>query len=143
MSATNTFETDLLELFFANLTLANIGDATGLVGSTADGDLYVALFTADPTETGSVANEAAYTSYARVAVGRTAGWTIAGNNASNAAAVTFPAATGGSESETHFAIMTALSGGDMLFYGILDSPLAVSNGITPEFAIGALDVNAD
>lgn len=144
MSKTNTFETDILELIFNNTNLANIGDTAGLQGSTTAGSLYVALFTADPGETGSTANEAAYTSYARVAVARTSGgWTISGNNCSNTAAITFPAATGGSETITHFAIMTASTGGDMLYSGALTASLAVSSGITPEFAIGALDVNED
>jgi len=146
MSATNAFETALLTLLFNNTNAANIGDATGLRGATTAGVFYVSLHTADPGETGTqTTSEAAYTSYARVSVARTAGgWTIAGNAVSNAAAINFPAATGGSATVTHFGIGTDVSGtGNLLFKGALTASLAVSNGITPSFAIGALSVTAD
>jgi hypothetical protein len=146
MSATNAFETSLLSHIFANANIANVGDATGLRGSSTAGSLYVSLHTADPGETGDqTTSEATYTSYARVAVARSgAGWTVSGNNASNAAAVTFPAATGGTNTITHFGIGTDSSGaGNLLFKGALSASLAVSSGITPSFAIGELDVNAD
>lgn len=148
MSASNAFETNLLKLIFNNTTLAAIGDATGLVGSGAAGSLYIGLHTADPGETGDqTTSEAAYTSYARVAVARTTGgFTVSGNSVSNAAAVNFPACTGGSATVTHFSIGTASSGaGNLLLSGALTSPssLAVSNGITPSFAIGALTTTAD
>jgi len=146
MTATNAFETDLLNLYFNNTDHANVGDAAGLQNSTAAGSFYVSLHTASPGETGSqTTSEATYTSYARVAVARTSGgWTISGNNVSNTAAITFPQATGGSNTITHFGIGSDSSGaGNLFFYGALTSSLAVSNGITPEFAIGELDVNAD
>lgn len=143
MSKTNSFETDLLELLFNNTAIANIGDASGIQPSAAAGSFYIALFTTDPGETGA-GTEANYTGYARVAVARTAGgWTITGNTASNAAAITFAECTAGSNTITHFAIMTASTGGDMIFSGALTASLAVSTGITPEFAAGALDVAED
>jgi hypothetical protein len=40
--------TDLLELIFCNTDAPNIGDATGLRGSSVAGSLYVSLHTADP-----------------------------------------------------------------------------------------------
>ena len=146
MSATNAFETQLLELFFKNTTASGIGDATGITGSTVAGSYYISLHTADPGETGNQAtSEAAYTSYARVAVARSAaGWTVAGASATNAGAITFPAATGGTAVCTHFGIGTASSGtGSLLFKGALTASLSVSNGITPSFAVGALTVTAD
>ena len=146
MTASNTMETKILELVFQNDAFENIGDASGLQPSATAGSLYVSLHTADPGEAGDqTTSECAYTSYARVAVARsTAGWTVSGSNCSNTAAITFPAATGGSETATHFGIGTDASGaGTLLFSGALDSSLAIANGITPEFAIGALDVDAD
>ncbi len=146
MSATNSFETSLLNLIFVNLDIANIGDAAGLQNSATAGSLYVSLHTADPGETGSqTTSEATYTGYARVAVARSAGgWTVSGNNASNTAAITFGQDTVGSESITYFGVGTDASGtGTLLFSGQLTAPLAVSPGITPQFAIGDLDVNAD
>lgn len=146
MSATNAFETALLSLVFENANAANIGDATGLRGSSTAGSFYISLHTADPGETGSqTTSEAAYTSYARVAVARsTAGWTVTGNSVANDAAITFPACTGGSATCTHFGIGTDSSGaGNLLMSGALTASIAVSNGITPAFAIGALTATAD
>ncbi|MBA3243242.1 MAG: hypothetical protein H0T60_18635 [Acidobacteria bacterium] len=146
MSATNAFETALLALYFNNTDHATVGDAAGLQNSVAAGSFYVSLHTADPGETGSqTTSEAAYTGYARVAVARSAaGWTVAANNASNAAAVTFGACTAGSSTVTHFGIGSDLSAaGNLFFRGTLTASLAVTAGITPAFAIGELDVNLD
>lgn len=144
MSKTNTFETDVLDLIFNNTDIADLGDATGVQGSTAAGSLYVALLTADPTEAGTQTNEATFGAYARQAVARTSGgWTVSGNQVSNAAAITFPEATSGSETVTHFAIADSLTTGTYLFHGALGTSRAVSTGVTVEFAIGALTVTED
>jgi hypothetical protein len=137
-------ETNTLLLFFNNTDFANIGDAAGLQNSAAAGSLYVSLHTADPGEAGSQnTNETAYTNYARVAVARSgAGWTVASANVSNAAAVTFPACGVTGSTITHFGIGTDAAGaGTLLFKGTCS--LVVSSGITPQFAIGALDVDVD
>lgn len=147
MSASNAFETGILGLIFQNTNYANIGDATGLRGSTGAGSFYISLHTADPGEAGTQAtSETAYTGYARQAVARSAGgFALAGNNISNAAAVTFPtcvASPGGNV--THFAIGTDVSGaGNLLFSGALSSAYTVAISNAPSFAIGALDVDAD
>lgn len=145
-SATNAFETKVLEHIFNNSDIANIGDAAGLQNSATEGSLYVALFTAAPSDS-AAGTECNYTSYARVAVARSsAGWTVSGANCSNAAAVTFPACTGGTNTAVAFGILTASSSGDLLFWGDITDPgagLAISTGITPSFAIGVLDVNID
>lgn len=146
MSASNAFETAVLTLYFNNTNHANVGDATGVRGSSAAGVFYIGLHTADPGEAGSqTTSEATYTSYARVSVARSSGgWTISGNSVSNTAAISFPACTGGSNTITHFSIGTDVSGtGNLLFSGALSASLAVSNGITPQFAIGQLTTTCD
>lgn len=146
MSASNAFETAVLNLYFNNSNHANIGDATGVRGSTTAGVFYISLHTADPGEAGNqTTSEATYTSYARVSVARSgAGWTVSGATVSNTAAVTFPACTGGSNTITHFGIGTDVSGtGNLLYSGALSASLAVSAGITPNFAIGQVSVTAD
>ena len=146
MSASNSFETGLLTLIFNNTNLANIGDATGLRGSTTAGSFYISLHTADPGEAGTaVTNETTYTNYARVAVARSAaGFTVAGSNVSNAAAVTFPTCGATGATVTHFGIVETASGaGALHLSAALNSSLAVANGITPSFAIGVLDVDTD
>lgn len=146
MSLSNAFETSLLQHILQNANVANIGDATGIRGSTVAGNLYVGLHTADPGEAGTQAtSETTYTGYARVAVVRSAGgWTVAGNAYSNAAAITFGACTAGTPTITHFTIGTDSAGaGTLLLSGALTASLAVSPGITPNFAIGQLSGTAD
>ena len=146
MSKSNAWETALLQLVFNNDNAANIGDATGLRGSTTAGSLHVSLHTSDPGEAGSqTTNECAYTSYARVAVARTSGgWTISGNAVTNAAQIQFPQCTGSSETATHFGIGTASSGAGVLLYkGALSASLAISSGIQPQFGAGDLDGTED
>lgn len=146
MSMTNAAETAFLNLLFNNVDWANVGDAAGLQNSAAAGSIYVSLHTADPGETGDqTTSEATYTGYARVAVARSsAGWTISGNTADNTAAITFGACTAGSSTVTHFGLGSASTGaGNLYMSGALAASLAVTAGITPSFAIGALDVVAD
>ena len=146
MSKANSWENALVLLLFNNTNAANIGDATGLRGSTAAGSLYVSLHTADPGETGTQStSETSYGSYARIAVARSAGgWTVTNNSAANTAAVTFAQCSSGTPTLTFFGIGTDVSGaGTLLYSGALTSSLAVSTGITPSFAIGALTVTED
>lgn len=146
MSATNTFEDKILSLYGLNADAANIGDATGLRGSSTAGSLYISLHTSDPGETGDQeTNEAAYTSYARQAVARSgSGWSVTSGTLDNDSAITFPEATGGSETETHFGVGFAVSGaGSRDLNGALSSSLAVSTNVQPEFAAGALDITLD
>jgi len=144
MSATNAFENGLLSLIFENANYANVGDATGLRGSSTAGVFWISLHTADPTETGTqTSSESAYTNYARVSVARsTAGWTVTSGVADNDAAITFPACGVTGSTVTHFGIGSDTSGtGNLFLKGT--SSLTVSNGVTPSFAIGALDVTLD
>jgi hypothetical protein len=138
----DTSENNLMLLLFNNTDWANLGDASGLQNSATAGSLYAGLSTGTLSDTSTqTTTQAAYGSYARVAVARSgAGWTVSANSVSNAAATTFPAATSGSETETDFNIglISGTSAGDILFWGVLTASLAVSTGITPSFALGAL-----
>jgi len=140
----NTAESDLLKLLFQNTNWANVGNAGGLSGSSAAGSFFIGLATAALSGSSTQSSsEAAYTGYGRVAVARsTGGWTITGSSpttSENAAAVTFGACTGGSETEQAAQIGRDSSGtGETIVLGPLTANLAVSNGITPSFAINAL-----
>jgi hypothetical protein len=143
MSKGNTFENDLVKLIFNATAIANIADNAASSPLT---DLYVSLHTGDPGEAGDqTTSEATYGSYARVAVARSgSGWTVTGNAATNAALVQFPQCSSGSNTITHVAIGTASSGaGKVLYKGALSASLAVSSGIQPQFAAGALDITED
>lgn len=132
MSASDYAENALLEL---------------VVGKTAFSTptAYVALCTAAPTDasTGSTITEAAYTSYSRVSTAGSDWNSASAGSIDNANAITFPKCTGGSETLTHFVIVDAASAGNVLLWGALDSSLAVSNNITPEFAAGTLTATCD
>jgi hypothetical protein len=148
MSATNVFENGLLSLIFENANYANVGDATGLRGSSTAGVFYVSLHTANPDEGGSqTTSETAYTNYLRSggSVARsTAGWSVASGVADNDAAINY--ATGGASGSTitHFGIGSDSTGaGNLFLWGALTASLIVNSGITPSFAIGALDVTLD
>lgn len=136
MSKSNATETDVLNEFFNAIALP----------WNAITDLYVALHTADPGEAGNqTTSEATYTSYARVAVVRSAlGWTVSGNTAENAALFQFPQCTGGTNTITYVSIGTLAAGaGQILYSGALNSPLAVANLIQPQFAAGDLVTTED
>ena len=141
MSKSNAWENGLLLLTFNNTNFATVGDATGLRGSSAAGILYFSLHTADPGETGTqTTNEAAYTSYARVAVARSgSGFTVTANAVATAADVSFPAGTGGSGTATHFGIGTAASGAGVLLYkGAISPSIVLGDGITPSLKAGTV-----
>jgi len=146
MSATNVFENGLLSLIFENANYANVGDATGLRGSSTAGVFYISLHTADPGETGTqTTSETAYTNYARISVARsTSGWTVTSGVADNDAAITFAACGVTGSTITNFGIGSDVSGtGNLFLKGATTASLAVSSGITPSFAIGALDITLD
>lgn len=149
MSGSNATENSLLLLLFNNTNFANVGDATGLRGSTTAGSFFIALHTADPGEAGDqTTSEAAYTGYARVAVARSsAGFTVSGTaptQVANAASVAFPLCTASSSVCTFFSVGLITSGASVILVsGALTASLSVSAGITPSFAIGALVATLD
>lgn len=131
MSKSDVFENDFLKLVFNATAIANMADNAATSPLT---NLYVALHTADPGESGNQStSEVAYTSYARVAVARTSGgWTVTGNSVSPAAAITFPAGTGGSGTATYWSVGTAVSGtGKILYSGAITPSIVTGNGVTP------------
>jgi hypothetical protein len=134
MSKGNTFENDWLRLVFNATAIANMADNAGSSPLT---NLHVSLHTADPGEAGDqTTSETAYTSYARVAVARTAGgWTVTDNSVSPTANIDFPQCTGGTATITHFAVGTAASGaGKVLYKGTVTPNISVSNGVIPRLS---------
>lgn len=118
--------------------------------------LYVALYTAAPSDSGGGTEITIGTNaYARRDVVSTAGspvWAntqgVAGTAASsgtggvtsNTSAITFVTPTGSWGTVTHFGILTAATGGDLLFHGALTVSQTVNNGNTVSFAPGALQI---
>lgn len=134
MSLSNTTETAALDCFLRGT------DPSYRSGATQ----YLALFTADPTESASLAAEATYTGYARVALTKATAWTGTSSPFTNAALVQFGACTAGTNAITHFAVVDTASGAvAMMISGALSSTLNVSSGIQPQFAIGSLSISAE
>lgn len=105
---------------------------------------YLALFTGDPGESASLASEADYTGYARVALTKATAWTDGGSSFTNAALIQFGACTVGTNALTHFAVVDTASGAvAQMISGALSATLNVSPGIQPQFAAGALTITCD
>ena len=141
MSKSNTHENDYLKLIFNNVTMTLVGDAAGILASAAAGSLYFSLHTADPGEAGDqTTNEAAYTSYARVAVARTTGgFTVSTNTVALVANVSFPAGTGGTGTATNWGLGTSSSGaGKLLYKGAISPSIVCGNGVTPQLTAGTV-----
>jgi len=131
---------------YANHLLLLVFNATTFTGIAVNdtgsplADLYVSLHTSSPGATGSQnTNEAAYTSYARVAVARTsAGWTVTANSVSPAGTIIFPTASGGTETETYGGIGSNSSGaGNLFYFGPITPNIAVVTGVTPELTVSS------
>lgn len=128
----DTYANDFLKLIFNATAISLIADNAATTPLT---NLYVSLHTADPGGAGSqTTNEATYTSYARVAVARTSGgWTVTADSVSPVADIVFPAATGGTNTITHWSVGTLTSGaGKQLYRGTVTPNISVSNGVTPK-----------
>jgi hypothetical protein len=130
----------IINLMYRATAWANVADNAS---SSPFTNTYVSLHTASPgTGNNQTTNETAYTDYARQAVARSTGWDAASGGATaNAATVSFPQCGVTGATLTDVAIGTTLaSAGTVWHYGSLNSSLAVSNGITPQFAAGALTI---
>jgi hypothetical protein len=102
--------------------------------------IYVALCTADPTDTGTPLNEVANANaYARTAVTFGA---AAARKVVQSGNVTFPQATGAWGTITHWALMDSgtYGGGNLLAYGSFTAAFAPVNGNTPTIPSGELQV---
>lgn len=134
MSLSDTTENAALKMFLQGTDPAYRAGATQ----------YLALFTANPDEAASLAAEATYTGYARVALTKATAWTDNGSTFNNSALIQFGACTAGTNALTHFAVVDTASGAvAMMISGALSATLNVSSGIQPQFAINALAISAD
>jgi hypothetical protein len=131
----------IVNLMYRATAWANVADNAAASPLT---NTYVSLHTGNLTAATNqqTDNETAYTDYARQAVARSTGWAAASGGAtSNAGTISFPQCGVTGATISHVATGTAASGsGTVWHYGALNSSLAVSSGITPQFAIGALTI---
>jgi len=112
---------------------------------TRPGTLYIALSTTTINDDGTGMTEPAGGSYARASVTNNAtNWPAASGGAkANGTAITFATATASWGTIVDFAIMDAITSGNMLGYGTLTASKTIDNGDTASFAIGDLDITLD
>ena len=131
----------IVNLMYRATAWANVADNAA---SSPFTNTYVGLYTAALTAAtnSQTENETAYTNYARQAVARSTGWDAASGGATaNSALIQFPQCGASGATLTYVATGTAVSGtGTVWHYGALNASLAVSSGITPQFAAGALTI---
>lgn len=138
---------------FSNYTEANIIETT-LRGAAypVPAAIYVALFTASPTDANITANEiqvSAFPAYTRkdAAAGAAinTGWTANANGVStNAKVITFAANNGaGAVTATHFGLYDAATGGNLLIHDALVTNKTLQVGDVVAFSVGALTVSLD
>jgi len=91
---------------------------------TAPTSVYIALFTAAPSDSGG-GTECSGGAYERATV--TGGFTISGTatRASNTSEIPFPTASGSWGTVTHVGIFDASTGGNLLFHGALTTSRSV------------------
>jgi hypothetical protein len=120
MAKGTAFSNSLLEFIFTATTL------------TIPADLYIGLYTGDPSTGSQTTNEISYPGYARVALVRGAAFTVTGNSVSPTANVTFPTSTGGTAVATFVGIGSLTTGAGVVYYSGACSPTIVcSTGIAP------------
>ena len=130
-----------LSNYLENLIVNNV---LGQAAMPAIPNVYIALFTAGPTDSGG-GTEASGTGYARVNLtNNTTNFPTATTGLKqNATVITFPTAGASWGTITHFGIYDASTSGNLLIHGALDSAKAVGTGDAPSLAIGALSVHLD
>lgn len=110
----------------------------GTASTTAPTNVYVALFTADPTDADSGTEvTTSGTAYAR----QTATFSAASSGStSNSADIEFSQATANYGTVTHFGIYDASTAGNLLFHGALTSSKVIETGDVFKIASGNLTI---
>ncbi len=132
MSKSKAFENDLLKLIFNGTPISGLADNAGAGPLT---NLYMALHTADPGETGNQStSEVNYGGYQRIAVLRSpAGWTVNASAVSPTEAIEFNEMLSGTPgTATYATVGTAATGaGKVLYRGALTPAIAYNVGSVP------------
>ena len=115
----------------------------GVAQYTSPPELFLALFTADPTDTGSVVNEQAGSGYARVSL--TGSFSLATGTtgvSANTSIISFPVALADWTDSTHAGIMkTGVAGtDDMILVVNLASLVVTLSGEQFAFLVGDLSL---
>ena len=123
MSFSDYLETKVLDHVFAGTAY------------TAPATLYVALFTAAPSDSGG-GTEVSGGAYAR----QTIAFTTSGDTTSNNAAIEFPTATANYGTVTHVGVYDASSAGNLMAWAALTSSKTIETGDVFRIPSGDLDI---
>jgi len=107
--------------------------------------VYMALFTAAPNESGG-GTEVTGGGYSRLAITNNATNfpTASGGQKTNGTAITFPAASGASwGTVSHWALMSASSSGDILFFGAFNAAKTIADTDSLTIPINQLTITLD
>jgi hypothetical protein len=130
-----------LALIYNGTPIPNIADNAA---SSPITQIPIALATASYTDTSTMAtNEATYTNYVRQNTVRgTLGWTApTTKSTNNVVPVEYPQCGLTGNSITSAASGVGPGAADILHYGDLNAPIAVSNQIQPRFPAGAITIS--
>ena len=112
------------------------GWINGSTFASAPTSTFVQLYSQDPTDAGS-ATGALYTRVAVAASGWTRGTGGAGT-LTNTAAITITSSAASGATATHVAVFDTITGGNMLFGGLLAAPKTIATGDEVKFNASAL-----
>lgn len=118
-----------------------LDEVLGGTDYTPPATVYVALFTATPSDSGG-GTEVSGGSYVRKSVtNNSTNWPAAsGGSKSNGTAITFATASASWGTVTQFGIFDASTSGNLLYWGDLTTSKTIGSGDTASFAIGSLVV---
>jgi hypothetical protein len=105
--------------------------------------LFVGLSTADPGEDGSGLAEPSGNAYARVTLPKSYWNDASGGSKDNGTVIEFTQATGSWGTITHVCLFDAITSGNLLLSGALDTPVAIVSGDIFRFPITTLAITLD
>ncbi len=109
-------------------------------GNYSPPTIYLALLTDAPTDDGSGLAEPIGNAYSRVQTSASDWNQASGGSVVNSEDITFPQASGSWGTITHFALFDAASGGNLLAYGALSTPIVISEFDAVQFKTGDIEV---
>ena len=123
------------------LELKLLDHALGTASFTTPSNVYLGLFTSDPTDANSGTEvSASGSAYGREVITFDA---AASGSAASAATVTFSAATLNWGTITHIGIYDASTGGNLLFHGAVTTSKTIESGDTFQVSAGNLTISLD
>lgn len=116
----------------------------GATAYTAPATIYIALFTAAPSDSGG-GTEVSGSNYSRKAVtNNTTNWPSSASGVKTLnVAQTFATPSGSWGTVTHFALFDASSAGNLLYWNALTASQTISSGNTVTFGVGSITVTED